>query len=164
MMRIRDPGPLGPGGRAAGAGLLGLPGTCVARLARLVLVSGLVLAGGLALAPPSAAQGGGALPPLGAVGSAGAGAPLPVWNQTNHAVSVSPSDTVDLAVFPTKGIFVAGTGGGAACVLVAVFSGDGPGAGAAVTISNLQPGSDHPYALRRVLSSSTTCVGILAYY
>lgn len=63
MMRIRDPrGLLASWGRAPGAGLLGLPGACVTRLAprgrarRLALASGLILVGGGVLAPPSAAQ------------------------------------------------------------------------------------------------------------
>lgn len=64
MTRNRNPkGPSGPfGGRAPRGSLLGLPVTRMARLAlggrarRLLIFSGLVLVGGLALASPSAAQ------------------------------------------------------------------------------------------------------------
>lgn len=89
----------------------------------------------------------------------GATDPTYVYNQARHFVAVSPSDTVDLTAV-TKGVFVAGTNAGAACVLVAIGADDT----SSVTFSNLQPGSDHPYALKRILSTSTTCVGILALY
>ena len=84
----------------------------------------------------------------------------PTWveNQAVHAVAITPSS----ALFtPTKGIFTAGTSGGAACVLHALLSSTGD---TAQTYTNVQPGGLLPLVVIQILSDTTTCTGIIGLY
>ena len=83
-----------------------------------------------------------------------------VLNQGRSFVAVTPSDSADLAIAPTRGILTSGTSGGAACVLVARGADDGT---TNITMT-IAPGIAHPFQLKRILATSTTCVGIVAIY
>lgn len=84
----------------------------------------------------------------------------PVWtmNQAVHAVTITPGTTL---FAPTKAIFVAGTSGGAACVLHMTLAATGD---TAQTYSNVQPGETLSVEAIQILSDTTTCVGIIAWY
>lgn len=112
----------------------------------LLVVGGMLLAIGALAAPADDGQ--------------TAGSRSWVLNQGRSFVAVTPSDGADLAVAPTRGILTSGTSAGAACVLVARGADDGT---TNITMT-IAPGIAHPFQLKRILATSTTCVGIVAIY
>ena len=92
----------------------------------------------------------------------------PTWsiNQATCGATVTPSDTTNLPAGPApcntyqpKGLYTAGTGAGAVCVLVMAMHD-----GAAITYSNIQPGLVYPFRPVAVRASGTTCVGIVVLF
>lgn len=94
----------------------------------------------------------------------------PDWviNQAQCAAVVTPSDISDIPPAPApcnsppyspKGLFVAGTAGGAACVLVMAL-----GDSTSIQYSNVQPGAFLPVRARRIYATNTTCVGMVLLY
>jgi hypothetical protein len=69
-------------------------------------------------------------------------------------VAVSPSDGADLVNGVTRGIYVGETGN------LNIHDADGD----AIILNNLVAGIVHPIQVKRVLSTSTTCTGIVAVY
>ena len=104
----------------------------------------------------------GAAPSLAAPADDGQTAGSRTWtlNQGRSFVTVTPSDSADLAIAPTRGILTSGTSTGAACVLVARGADDGT---TNITMT-IAPGIAHPFQLKRILATSTTCTGIVAIY
>lgn len=80
-----------------------------------------------------------------------------VLNQGRSFVAVTPSDGADLAIAPTRGIIVAGS---AACVLAIRGADDGT----TTTNVTVAPGVAHPFQIKRVMATNTTCTGIVAIY
>lgn len=70
------------------------------------------------------------------------------------AVAVTPSDTVDLASGPTRGLYIGGAGN------VVVIMADGTTA----TFTALAVGVVHPISVARVKATLTTATTILALY
>ena len=75
-------------------------------------------------------------------------------SSANGMVSVTPNDTVDLAIAPTKGLYVGVSGN------IAVIMADDT----EVTIVALAEGMIHPISVKRVKSTGTTATSILAVY
>jgi len=88
----------------------------------------------------------------------GQGADAWVANQATKAVPYSPVNGKLFAA--TRGLFVAGTAGGAACVIVMKLQVDA----SAQTWSNVHPGAVLPVSVVDIESTNTTCVGILLLY
>jgi len=92
----------------------------------------------------------------------------PTWtvNQAACAKVVTPSDTAPLPAGTApcanspKALFVAGTGAGAACVLVMSLTGDH----AQITYANVQPGAFLPVRPYQIFATNTTCVGMVVLY
>lgn len=81
--------------------------------------------------------------------------PQPTQNQARQGVALTKSDSTVIAA--TKGIHV---GDGTACDVAVLLAGDS----VAVTLQNVQPGSDHPYSIVKLMSTNTTCTSITALY
>ena len=79
----------------------------------------------------------------------------PVLNQARQGRTLTASDTAFIS--PTRGVHI---GDAAACAIAVVFTGDS----AAVTLSNEQPGSDHPYSIIKLMSTNTTCTSVVGLY
>jgi hypothetical protein len=77
-----------------------------------------------------------------------------IGSNAADAVAVVPSDTVDLAKVPTKGIYLGVSGD----VKVTLSS------GSTVTFTGLSSGVIHPIAAKRIYSTGTTATNILAVY
>ena len=77
-----------------------------------------------------------------------------VGGSAKGAVAVTPNDSVDLAVTPTKGIYVGGSGD----LKVTLENGD------VVTFMSLSSGMIHPIAVKRIWATGTTATNILAVY
>jgi hypothetical protein len=88
--------------------------------------------------------------------SAHAWADQSVVNQANFGVAVTPSNTTILPL--TKALFI---GNSTACNIEVQFS---PGSSTPVTFNDVQSGEILPFAVIGVLSTSTTCTGIVALY
>lgn len=71
------------------------------------------------------------------------------------AVAITPSNTVNLATIPTRGIYVGVSGD------VKV---DMAETGTAVIFKNLAAGVIHPIAVNRIYASDTTATNIVAVY
>jgi hypothetical protein len=81
-----------------------------------------------------------------------------VLNQGRIFVAVTPSDGTDLVLAPTRAVLTAGAAG-AACVLTVIGADDT--ASVALTIA---PGIAHPFQVKRILATGTTCTSIVAIY
>jgi hypothetical protein len=82
-----------------------------------------------------------------------AGSPGPyseIVNQGRKAATVTPSDTVDFALGPTRFLY---SGATAACVLNVLLADDST----AVLITAVPAGTFLPLRARRVFATSTTC-------
>jgi hypothetical protein len=77
----------------------------------------------------------------------------PVYNQGTQFRAVTPSDTASLPQF-TRAIYI---GDGVACNIAVVGSGDT----AAITFTNMPPGWQ-PMSVKKVMSTNTSCVTIIA--
>ena len=86
-----------------------------------------------------------------------AGPPGEVINQARKALAVTPSDTVDLTLGPTRGLY---NGGAAACAIAVILADDT----AAVTLSNVAAGSFMPIRAKRVMATNTVCTGIVGLW
>jgi len=84
------------------------------------------------------------------------GPPGEVINQGRKALAVTPSDTVDLTLGPTRGIY----GGGTACNLAVILADDT----AAVTLAGVAAGAFMPLRVKRVMATNTTCTGIVGLW
>ena len=102
---------------------------------------GAALLGGIAVAIAQTAV----VPPVG----------QPVLNQARQGRLLTKSDTTFIQ--PTRGVHI---GDASACDIAVIFVGDS----AAVTLANLQSGSDHPYAINKLMSTNTTCTAVTALY
>lgn len=80
-----------------------------------------------------------------------------VLNQGRAARAVTPSDTVDFALGPTRGLY---NGGAAACAIAVILADDT----AAVTLSNVPSGSFMPIRAKRVMATNTACTGIVGLW
>jgi hypothetical protein len=80
-----------------------------------------------------------------------------VINQGRLARAVTPSDTVDFVLGPTRGIY---NGGAAACAIAVILADDT----AAVTLSNVPAGSFMPVRAKRVMATNTACTGIVGLW
>jgi hypothetical protein len=85
------------------------------------------------------------------------GPPSEVINQATRAIAVTPSDTVDFAFGPTRGVYI---GAAAACNMQVLMSADT----VPVTFNNLQVGQFLPLRVKRIFVTGTTCTNILALY
>jgi hypothetical protein len=83
-----------------------------------------------------------------------------VWtlNQARSAVAITPSDSTDLTIKPTRAIYI---GDGSACNVAVRMADDGT---TATTFASVQPGTLLPIQVNRVMSSSTTCASIIGLY
>lgn len=86
-----------------------------------------------------------------------AGPPGEVINQARKALAVTPSDTVDLTLGPTRGLY---NGGAAACAIAVILADDT----AAVTLSNVSAGTFMPIRAKRVMATNTVCTGIVGLW
>lgn len=80
----------------------------------------------------------------------------------NQAISARTVTKSDATILPgTRGLYV---GDAAACALSVVLQADNAtGAGVAVTLSNVQPGSFLPLQVAKVMAA-TTCTSVVALY
>jgi hypothetical protein len=85
------------------------------------------------------------------------GNPQDVINQASYAVAIGTSDTVDFSTGPTRGIY---NGNATACAIAVMLRSDS----SAVTLSNIQPGSFLPLRVKRVMTTNTTCTGIIGLW
>ena len=85
------------------------------------------------------------------------GPPGEVINQARKALAVTPSDTVDLTLGPTRGLY---NGGAAACAIAMILADDT----AAVTLSNVPAGVFMPVRAKRVMATNTACTGIVGLW
>lgn len=69
-------------------------------------------------------------------------------------MAITPSDSTDLMMSPTTGLYVGVTGD----VKVTLYS------GAVITLTSLASGIIHPIAVRRVWATGTSATNILAVY
>lgn len=91
-----------------------------------------------------------------AYAAAGPPSGQPVLNQARSGVALTKSDSTVLT--PTRGVFI---GDAAACNIAVVFDADGT---TAVTLANVQPGLAYPFAIRKLMSTNTTCTAVIALY
>lgn len=96
-----------------------------------------------------------ALPLGGAWGQAGP--PGEVINQARKALAVTPSDTVDLTLGPTRALY---NGGAAACAIAVILADDT----AAVTLAAVPSGTFMPIRAKRVMATNTVCTGIVGLW
>lgn len=82
-----------------------------------------------------------------------------VLTQGRQFVAVTPSDSADLAIAPTRYIVTAGIAG-AVCVLAMRGADDGT----TTTNVTLAAGILHPIQAKRIMAASTTCTSIVAVY
>jgi hypothetical protein len=87
-----------------------------------------------------------------------AGARTWTLNQARSAVAVTPSDSADLAIGPTRALF---NGNAAVCNIAVRMADDGT---TATTFVSVQPGEILPFQVKRVMSTNTTCANIVALY
>lgn len=78
-----------------------------------------------------------------------------VLNQARQGRLLTASDTTFIQA--TRGVHI---GDASACNIAVVFNGDS----AAVTLANVQSGSDHPYSIVKLMSTNTTCTSVTALY
>lgn len=92
--------------------------------------------------------------------------PLHVQNQSAHWLAVTPSDSVSLVppspVPPNTLPLAVFNGNGTAECSISVKSGES--GATAVMFSNIQPGEELPISPAYVMSTNTTCTGIVALY
>ena len=86
-----------------------------------------------------------------------AGPPNEVINQARKALAVTPSDTVDLTLGATRGLY---NGGAAACAIAVILADDT----AAVTLSAVPSGTFMPIRAKRVMATNTACTGIVGLW
>ena len=86
-----------------------------------------------------------------------AGPPGEVINQARAARAVTPSDSADLALGPTRGLY---NGGAAACAIAVILADDS----SAVTLSNVPAGAFMPIRAKRVMATNTACTGIVGLW
>ena len=77
-------------------------------------------------------------------------------NQARQARLLTASDTTVLPA-ATRGVHIGDT---SPCDIAVVLFGDS----AAVTLASVQPGSDHPYSIIKLMSTNTTCNSVVALY
>ncbi len=87
-----------------------------------------------------------------------AGARTWTLSQARSGVAVTPNDGTDLAIKPTRYLY---NGNATACTIVLRMIDDGANS---ITLVSVQPGALLPLQVARVLSTSTTCTTILAFY
>jgi hypothetical protein len=85
------------------------------------------------------------------------GPPNEVINQARKALAVTPSDTVDLTLGPTRGLY---NGGAAACAIAVILADDT----AAVTFAAVPSGTFLPIRAKRVMATNTVCTGIVGLW
>ena len=85
------------------------------------------------------------------------GPPGEVINQARKALAVTPSDTVDFTLGPTRGLY---NGGAAACAIAMILADDT----AAVTFAAVPSGTFLPVRAKRVMTTNTVCTGIVGLW
>lgn len=85
------------------------------------------------------------------------GPPGEVINQARKALAVTPSDTVDLTLGPTRSIYI---GAAAACAIAVILADDTT----AVTFAAVPAGTFMPIRAKRVMSTNTVCTPILGLW
>jgi hypothetical protein len=100
---------------------------------------------------------------LAVTSAAWAQSPPTGYASLNQAISARAVTKSDATLLPgTRGLYV---GDATPCNLALVFKADNAtGAGVAVTVSNVQPGSLLPFQVAKVMSTNTTCSSVLALY
>ena len=86
-----------------------------------------------------------------------AGPPGEVINQARKALAVTPSDTVDFTLGPTRSIYI---GAAAACAIAVILADDT----AAVTFAAVPAGTFMPIRAKRVMVTNTVCTPILGLW
>jgi hypothetical protein len=86
-----------------------------------------------------------------------AGPPAEVVNQARVARTVTPSDTVDLPLGPTRGLYI---GSATACPVAVILADDT----SAVTFAAVPTGTFMPIRAKRVLATGTTCTPIIGMW
>jgi hypothetical protein len=86
-----------------------------------------------------------------------AGPPAEVINQSRKALAITPSDTVDLALGPTRGLY---NGAAAACAIAMILADDT----AAVTFAAVPSGTFLPVRAKRVMATNTVCTLIVGLW
>lgn len=77
-------------------------------------------------------------------------------NQARRGALLTASDATTLSPV-TRAITI---GDAAACNIAVVFADNS----SAVTLANRQPGVDYPYAIKKLMSTNTTCAAVIALY
>jgi len=85
-----------------------------------------------------------------------AGPPGEVINQARKALLLTPSDSADLALGPTRGLW---NGTGVSCTIGVMLADDSAG----VTLSNV-PAGPLPLRVKRLMSTGTSCTGIVGFW
>lgn len=85
------------------------------------------------------------------------GPPGEVINQGRVLRVVTPSDTVDLALGATRGIY---NGGASACNIALIAQDDT----AAVTLSTVPAGAFLPIRAKRIMAANTTCASVVGIW
>ena len=85
-----------------------------------------------------------------------AGPPGEVINQARKALALTPSDSTDLALGPTRGLW---NGTGTSCTIGVMLADDSAG----VTLSNV-PAGPLPLRVKRLMSTGTSCTGIVGFW
>jgi hypothetical protein len=83
--------------------------------------------------------------------------PVAPTNQASKALAITPSDTVDLPGGVTLGLY---NGAASACNIAMILEQDT----ASLIWSNVATGITHPWRVKRVLATGTTCTGLRAAY
>jgi hypothetical protein len=91
--------------------------------------------------------------------SAQVGPPGEVINQARKALVISPSDTVDLTLGPTRFVYVSQA---AACTIAMILADDTAAVTFAVPLNSTVPWM--PVRAKRVMSTNTTCTPILGLW
>jgi hypothetical protein len=86
-----------------------------------------------------------------------AGPPGEVINSGRVARAITPSDTVDLPLGPTRFVWITGP---AACALAVILADDS----AAVTVTPIAAGTRLDVRAKRVMATNTTCTGTIGLW
>jgi hypothetical protein len=86
-----------------------------------------------------------------------AGPPAEVVNQARVARVVTPSDTIPLALGPTRMVYI---GAAAACALAVILADDT----SAVTFALVPPSTFMPIRAKTVMATNTTCTPIIGLW
>jgi hypothetical protein len=90
-----------------------------------------------------------------------AGPPAEVINSARKAAVITPSDTVDLALGPTRMVYI---GQATACAIAVIFVDDTAAITLAVPGGNGNANAFVPARVKRVMATNTTCTPIIGLW